>query len=872
MGRNKQTYVQQAFDEGWICVFPTEVASRSHLLDYALQSEQGAILSSRAISFDTFRSFFLVHHASLQPANTLIRQLFIQQILDQNVPLQYFLRDDYPESRTRLAGSLPGMLPALKDAIQAPVLSVLPPDLQRDVLVLYQLYTQFLEEHQLFEPRFEQIREPDDWDATKRYCILFSDTIAEARTLYDQLGKPSYLELRPTPSVQRIPDMEVFSNHIQEIRTCLRRVRSLLMHQVPAHSIIIGCAAPDQLLPVLEEEARLYDVPLVVREGKSALAYSSGRFLSLLQEVYVQQFSLESLKSLLLDPSIPYLDRDFHLRFIRKAVDRSILQGSLQQADQFTDRLADPALVDWYRRFKLSILDIIASTQVDELRRKLNHFQDTYFISTQWVGVQGEDVYAFCLDSLDQIEKALQQVDRRSYPQLYSFWLSYLKTRSYVPQQKVEGISVYGWPQASVLKTEHLFVLGLDQESSSCVSKPLSFLPSYLQGEVRKEIDTTNAQFCAVFLQSDDLHLSCHLGRYEAELLPPAFFLEQEALIEQSESPNLHEDPYLAELSLYRGNPIGSVRRTECQKQWFEQARSTSLSMRNDDYARYPMACSPKERLQHAHGQAMLIDLSATGLDWFSRCPYAYLCRYVLGVSRQDYDVQLVDHRQIGTLLHRVYQRFFSSLDAFDPMQLQAYRKQLHQIFTETLEELYGKQGPRHSIHIWIVSEFSELITRILEEESRLFPFARSIGFEKQLEMEFGPLFLQGRIDRIIALEGSQQALYAIIDYKKSEVPFKKVKTGIKSYQLPLYRLLVDSVLQKRVANGSYYSIKDARYYSLWDGDASEEALVCDQALEEQLSRFIEAVETGSLMATPSKEHCAGCEYRSLCRRRYATL
>ena len=81
MRQTKRTYVHTAFEEGYICVFPTEVAARSFLVDYVLHGKHKAILAEQAISFDVFRAQFLPKHAQEQPSNTLIRQLFARTLL-----------------------------------------------------------------------------------------------------------------------------------------------------------------------------------------------------------------------------------------------------------------------------------------------------------------------------------------------------------------------------------------------------------------------------------------------------------------------------------------------------------------------------------------------------------------------------------------------------------------------------------------------------------------------------------------------------------------------------------------------------------------------------------------------------------------------
>lgn len=851
-------------------MFPTEVAARSYLVDYALHSNKRAILSERAISFDTFRAMFLRHEEQMVPVNSLIRSLFVHRMLVDGLPLDSLVNPRYPEAHNRFISYIASILPSLKMACDAEVLLLLGKEMQRDLMVLYQQYQQFLAQHSLFEPRYAEPVVPPNWDESVRYCILFSDTMAGAQDLFTSLGCPAWLTLRPTPAA-KLATLEVFGNHVMEIRTTLRRIRSLLSDGVPAHSIVIGCAASDILLPVLEEEAALYDVPLVIREGRLALQYPSGRFLRSIQEVYDDQFSLESLKSLLLDPGIPYKDRELHHRFLRRAVDKSIVHGSLKVRDQFTEMLADSTLRSWYRGLKQSIIDIVTAHDIEMLRRKLNHFQDTYFTPEQWMGTEDEDAYSFCLDAVDHIKAAMEKCSLSAYPNIFSYLLSYLQTKLYVPQQRKEGISVYAWPQTAPLIADHLFVLGLDGEAAATIERPLAFLPAQIEESYRKEIDTTKANLMAASLGDAEVVLSCHSRRYEGQLLPPSLFLEQEALLYHGQSPNVGEDPYLEELRLYKENQGGIASALESQRRFFLQAGKTALLPRPDDYTRHPIPKTLVSRLFEERDGTSLLELSPTKIDLFSRCPYAWLVHYLYKVTKEDFDVQRVDHLMIGTLLHLVYQRFFSEIVDFDPVLLQDYRNLLTTLFDSTLTELYGSEGPTPSIRSWIIAEYREKVLAILEQEAKLFSHTRSILFEQELAFQMGRLYVHGRIDRIICLDPPDGRHYAVIDYKKGEAPMTRLKEPLESYQLPLYRALVQQALGAETSHAAYYSVKDGKYRSIWTDEGSDEALLGEELLSERLSSLSEAVEGGFCMATPSRQHCSGCDYRSLCRRRFAT-
>ena len=873
MRETKRIYVHTAFDEGYICVFPTEVAARRYLVDYALHGKNKAILAEQAISFDLFRAQFLPKHAEEEPSNTLIRQLFARTLLEKDHGLTYFINPAFPEANSRFSKYIASLLPQLGDALDEEVLSLMPETMQNDVKILYREYVTFLALHQLFEPGYEHssLQFADEEIFSKKYCILFPSLIPSLDSLIESLGSPSWITLKPTPfSLENVTKLELFDNHIEEIRTTLRRICHLLDEGVPTRDILIGCANPATMLPSLEQEAWLYDIPLVIRQGKSPLLYPSGRFFSRLKEVYEELFSLESMKALLLDIGFPWKDLKTQRKLLAVAVDRAVVQGSLWGADQWTEQLRNTSLIAWYKAFKESVVGICTAKDIEELRKKLNHFQDSYFIETQWTGTQGEDVYSFCLDAMENIKVSMASVALGSHPSVFSFFLDHLDSKLYVPQMHEEGIQVYPWPLTAPLEAEHHFILGLDHKGSACLSQPLTLLPQTVETKDRREEDTTVATLQTTMMAEGHLYLSYHTSSYEGEALPPTYFLEQNLITDKREDVVEAHDPFIGEVQVWRGEKALS-HATNRQQWWFARAIHTSLSSKRRDFARHPLPLEWVPLLKGEVEGKSRIHLSPTGLDTFVRCPYAWLCKYLFEVDEAEYQVLNVDHRLIGSFLHAVYEAFFTEIEYFSPNKMEEYRLLLLSLFDKKLIEYFGEKGPNPPTRAWIIYEFRNRCTEILEAEEKSFAHTRSIFFEKKLSFVNELFALEGRIDRIICLDPPQGKLYAVIDYKKGKAPFTKIKEKIPSFQLPLYRKLVGETLEAEVVNASYFSIKEGRYSAIWDRDQTSLMEFCDVALEEALQKMALAIEGGHLEATPSKENCQGCIYRPICRRRFAT-
>jgi RecB family exonuclease len=864
----KREYVHQAFDRGMVCIFPTEAAAQAAAIDYVLYSERGALLSERAISFDTFRSLFLPRRKTHRPSNTLIRHLFVQSLIDQEIPLPSLINPAYPEASRRMIRPIARLLPTLLQIVSdSQLFDTLNQRRRDDIHLLYSLYLAFLDERELYEPEWELPVLPAQWDGSTTYCILYSDTIDRAQLLYEQLGSPPSIILSPTPSTV-VTRLVVYPNHIQEIRAMIREIYRLLQEGMESSQIVIGCTAATVLVPVVEEEARRWGIPLSVREGRNPLQYPGGKFFTHLQRIYEERCSLESLKSLLLDPSIPFDEKQPIHRFLARAVRQSIFDGSLHGEDHYTQRLGDTSLVQWYTSLRNLIVGICEAKTPNALRRALNAFQQHLFIETQWKGRSGEEVYSYCLDTIAEVEQALEASRIESHDRLFSLLLSHLGSKRYVFQQQEAGVSVYAWPQVATIGAEHLFVIGLDQDGSRVLHRPLAFLDE--EGE-EYEIETTDAHLAAVSLKVGRVHLSCHLRRYDSENLPPARFLEEDRTDYHDASTLDSEDPFTIELARWRGETVKEDRALPTQQLWFDRALRTTLAPRRDDYTRYPVSQKLIPRLKAPWKGEQLLFLSATKIDRFSRCPYHWLAVYLLGIEEVEWEPQSVNHRLIGAVLHHAYQRFYSLIQTFNSTRRGEYQRMLFTLFDEALERFFGHRGPTVSIRSWIVAAHRQQMTQIIDQDARLFNRCASLGLEEELWLRHQDVVLNGRIDRIVDLDPPQGSRVGVVDFKKGEAPMTQLTREPKSYQLPLYQRLVEGARDLVCANASYYSIKEGRYRSLWESEDAQEALYASEALDQRIASLAAAVEEGRLAATPSQESCSGCPYRMLCRRRYAT-
>jgi len=169
----------------------------------------------------------------------------------------------------------------------------------------------------------------------------------------------------------------------------------------------------------------------------------------------------------------------------------------------------------------------------------------------------------------------------------------------------------------------------------------------------------------------------------------------------------------------------------------------------------------------------------------------------------------------------------------------------------------------------------------IITAESRMFDGFGSLGFEHAITSEEEGCSLFGRIDRILVRQepdGSETV--ALVDYKKrhggSTKAYAEDPARMPSRQLPLYAKLLAQVgidgRSRDVAIGAFYDISGGKYIPIWEqGEtAVRDALI--EAVTAHIRQMIDDLQEGRLGATPSKQSCSFCDFRQICRRRYALV
>lgn len=887
-----------------LCVFPTETSARFWTTDYVLASDRSAVLLDRIVAWDEFRSRVLPRRAEA-PANGFIRQIFALDLLrqpDQVRSLQWFVYPEYPEAVESLAPSIAGLITLIPSIdrmrIRQPsVYGRLPAAYRADVARIDTAYRRFLSERGLYEPLFEKPSAKNLAGHAGTSLHIFFPEVTEEWDEFICMGDVfSRIETYSFGSIAEVPSIEVYDNELVELRACLQTVCTLLAEGEDPSDIMITVGDRERWRPYLLQEASIRDVPLVFVEGDSPLSHPAGRFLGRLRDIYVHRFSLSVMKEFLLDPRYPWRNARLAEELVARAVELSVSKGSLDMgSDEWELKLGssprerDRRLAAWYRRFKKLVTEVVTSDTAAGISRNLFLLQKELLSDKAWNETDGEAggdsheglLYAYCLERLHYLGRAMDACGMQRFKGLYPLYLQVLQRLRYVPADRPPGIPVYSYGFSIGMCVKHHFLLGISHEVTSVRRGALPLLADTPVNE-DAESNRMRGETMMNHLAFSAEQVRFSYGRElfgNGSALAPAWFLEHGSVIVAKRD---RPDVFRVEQEAWAGHRPSSCTVGVSQHRWFDQALNTVF---------LPMGCDIAEphRTMAFFGRAAdedgLVPISSTALDQFTACPMRWACTYLFCLRKGQYDVVPLDHAKIGVLLHDVLAQFFRETTErygpYDPELSDRYLAVLRGIMDAQFARFArSPDAPGHTTLRYIEARYGGELEMVVKAEGMTFAGFRSIGFEVPLDYSYPErgYRLNGRIDRVLVRDdGKSPPLLAVVDYKKSfhdsRRKYDRYRQSLPSHQLPVYaKLLADTKAMgaRDVAVGAFYDIGKGKYHLIWDEGEPDRRDGMGEILDADLEAMVGSLQSGTLGARPSKEHCAYCDFRQICRRRYA--
>jgi len=286
--------------------------------------------------------------------------------------------------------------------------------------------------------------------------------------------------------------------------------------------------------------------------------------------------------------------------------------------------------------------------------------------------------------------------------------------------------------------------------------------------------------------------------------------------------------------------------------------------------------------------------LSPTSLETYATCPYQFFLSRVVGLEEQEEpeDIDRLEPRERGTLIHRALERFLAEVGDGDPPREERrapHLARLEQIAVEECDrrEALGltghpmlwradRQTILEDLQAWYEGELSDPANEGFDRgafELRFGPPRRgeqtselSVDAPAELPLEGDALRFHGRADRVNWRKTPPR--FRVIDYKtgRPEDRHKPEKlAGGRALQLPIYLLGAAHALGLPPEAGEaqyYYASARAGFKRVgFSGSTLRERRT---ELEELLSGMVSAIRAGDFHAEPGPQ-CRFCTFEPHC-------
>ncbi|MBD3179200.1 MAG: hypothetical protein GF417_06190 [Candidatus Latescibacteria bacterium] len=276
------------------------------------------------------------------------------------------------------------------------------------------------------------------------------------------------------------------------------------------------------------------------------------------------------------------------------------------------------------------------------------------------------------------------------------------------------------------------------------------------------------------------------------------------------------------------------------------------------------------------------MSFSATYLQSYARCPFAFFIRYLLGAeTSEDPELKItVTPQEKGLLLHRILEKAYLIFRDRNLLPLRGKeRNEISAVLSEVSGREFGFFSGREAVgldFLWDLArdEIKESIAVCLRAETD----EDGIYIPGEFEFRFGEeepvrisltgsgreIGIRGKIDRI---DLGSDGTFRIIDYK-SRIPSGARNNDFRCgehIQLPIYLLGAASILGKALDDG----IAEYREIST---SAPRPVIFGGRELEENRKDFDRIIETitgyirdGIFFADPTGNSCRWCDYKPAC-------
>lgn len=500
-GKNLSSFlIENAKDKSKYFVFNTDVVMNSWI-DYLVSNESVtkicAIELERFTAWDKFKNNYM--HATENSKTAIpsdLRKLFITHLISENQEHIFFKRiinPEYVKFSSSYTNYLCSLLPSLKlwYKLKTEKDNTFD-DEDNDLKLLYEKYSQFLEENSFFEQAWV---EPDFSEKNKQFIIIYPELLEDFYEYEETLSNNENITLVRIPQNVISDENKVtcckYSDSRKELRRTILLIRKLVQDKKAKYNEISLCV-PDieTYKPYLERELTNYCIPYVIKAGTSLTKNNAGKIFIEILNCSKTNFSYDSIRSLLLDENIPWKENIYVLKenLIREGNRLHCLFNLNENNNEIdiwelalknTTKVKDERELLFYNDLKSKITNLVNSNSFSKILQNWIIFRDSY-LNMEDFSVNSNNIISRCivhLNELIEIEKTIfPKIKQIKINNPYEFFINKINEKTYTPQTKTTGLLIYSYKVSAAANIKYQFVIDSSQANIELSYKKLSFL------------------------------------------------------------------------------------------------------------------------------------------------------------------------------------------------------------------------------------------------------------------------------------------------------------------------------------------------------------------------------------------------------------
>lgn len=885
-----QILAQNLPDQNTIFVFSTDTVMNSWI-DWIVLNPQisgtDAVPFERFTAWDNFkREYLSISQDGLTAVPTLLRKLFVADLIHKNSlkpkeeRFQVIINpdDEFAKNADTFSSWISDNLTSLhfwKSRYEKNKSEYGEMDSEdKDYDFIYNEYSNFLKSNNLFEPSW--IENTDIIQGDKKFIIFYPEMLQDFQDFTETFEKSDNITLCKLPHNLPSPKAYLYPDSRTELRQTMLQIINLVKENKADWSEI-ALSIPDieTYRPYIEREFDLYGIPYVIKSGIKLTQNTAGRIFREIYNCYNENFTFDSVRSLLLDECVPWKEEYIQLkedliregnrmRCICSPYEKDIWLSTFTSKINRLEKTDNPTknvelnyfnnLKDFYLKLKTDIKQFFTEENKTfaNILKAWMQFKSNFLQDDKNFSEEANNILSRCITELEEIIKIENDFSdcKLFINSPFDFYLQMLDEKTYTPQTKKTGVQIFKYKLSAAAHFKYQFVIDGSQKNLEVVNKRLTFFNATKRSKLHLLEDDKNLNATEVFMKlyarsipngADDslVHFSAATETFSGFAIP-------HSLLEYKKDnlPNLDSDDYIKnEMNFIRNSGNYQISEiTENQRQMFNNWKNHSLSNDNS----YSTNDNLNKIMDSRIGDNGKIDISArSDLEKFFPCPRKWVLQTLLHLKEDSLDTDLMKGYDMGNLNHKILELILSEymnkkLPFFDKEKEIFINSDDGSDCTQDFINLIEKSVEKGIVSIpdirdsllviqTLQSQTNAITTTIINFlklflinfEQNGFGMCKVLGMEVDNKLEMENFNYKGRIDCILETPSFD---LVIIDFKNSKSSIPDMKSLfvnedglLGDFQMSVYYKLVSNNGKKEIFSLDYYSITDASKTSVVD-------------------------------------------------------